>query len=290
MHQFYTITERRDDPRITRFAQLAEATGATSVLVITRPAHVAPDQSQWSAINMEVIGHDAAAANAAQQRNYALAQEQDDLAKAARQRLQQLAADSAKWLSDALERATTAHEAKASGFVVMPTSQWAEATEWSPSSFLAQVNNIEKLGISGNKFTTPLTRRIFVPLCQFDAAQAASKAPTQATAAPDDATGQILNRPATAPTQTDLAKFTPTQTAMLAPLNESQRKVLISFLGWDRKDKPRHLNTAAVNVGMSAPVFKAQLTRIRAALSALDMNLDQIYAAAGGPTAAEEAS
>jgi basic membrane lipoprotein Med (substrate-binding protein (PBP1-ABC) superfamily) len=289
MHQFYTITERRDDPRITRFTQFAEAAGATSVLVITRPAHVAPDQSQWAAINMEVIGHDAAAANAAQQRNYALAQEQDDLAKAARQRLQQLAADSAKWLSDALELATTAHEAKASGFVVMPVSQWAEATEWSPAAFLAQVNNIEKLGIAGNKFSTPLTRRIFVPLCQFDAAQAASKAPAT-TAAPDDVTSAILNRPATAPTQTDPAKFTPTQNVMLSQINEAQRKVLISYLGWDRKDKPRHLNTAAVNVGMSAPVFKAQLTRIRAALSQIDMNLDQIYAAAGGPTAAEEAS
>jgi hypothetical protein len=287
--QFYTITERRDDPRITRFAQFAEAAGATSVLVITRPAHVAPDQQQWNALNAEVLKYESAAVLAAQNRNYVEAQTQDDLAKHAVAAIKQLAADSAKWLSDALELATTAHEAKAAGFVVMPTSQWAEATEWSPAAFLAQVNNIEKLGIAGNKFTTPLTRRIFVPLCQFDAAQAASKAPAT-TAAPDDATSAILNRPATAPTQTDLDKFNPTQTAMLAPLNESQRKVLISFLGWDRKDKPRHLNTAAVNVGMSAPVFKAQLTRIRAALSALDMNLDQIYAAAGGPTAAEEAS
>lgn len=299
---FYTITESRDDQRLAAFARFVASTrpaaAPTSVLVITRPEHVAPDRQQWDALTQAHAKAVTAAREAGQALDLATAQQHKDESERIAAQIKDLNANSAKWLTDAL---LLTELPDATGFVVMPDSQWRQP--WSTLSFLAAVPAIEKDGIAGTPFRLPLHRRVFVPLAAFDSAVVKTAPAPALYNSPNVQTLPIeeapvlpelpeVNKPTTAPVHVDPALYTnPRQMAMLAAAgNETSKKLLVTYLGWDREGRARSVKQTSVHTGTSIQGVNMMLGRLRSALSKIDVDLNAEHAAAFKKEDVEEAS
>jgi len=282
--QFYTITERRDDPRITAFALFARLSKATQVLVFTRPEHVSPDPAKFQIVAAAAEASRTAALNAATLLDLTAAATHKEDMERFQNELRQMQADASKWLTDALQQTGAP---AASHFITVPHENWSQDYPWTTANFSTRLVEIETSGIAGITFTTPLTSRVFVPLAVFNTAipsTAASSAPV-----PQVSTEETPNRPSTAPTHVDTSAYGPYYQPILDALpNEGQKKHLVTLLGLDRTPpKPRSPKEAATALGISPQSFPLLLGKVRASLTAAGHDMDVIVQSAG-PLPVEE--
>lgn len=274
MH-FYTTTERRDDPRVAAFVQFAKQAGATNITVVTRPEHISPDLATLQQVSAAYVTR----LDAASQAGHAL-----DLVEAARLKAEAeilraqrdaLVADAAKWLTDAIALADLPNQ---SGFVPVPHSQWPQSSPWNFPAFLTQLPSIDANGIGGNKINTPFSTRIAVPLCVFDAP---ARSQQNNVVLPQSASEEVVNKPKTEPTRVAPENYTPTQQHMLAVLpNESYKKIITVYLGWDNNGVPRDIKQTATAVGQLPVSVGKALSFIRGKLTAENLNLDEMHMSA----------
>lgn len=291
---FYTITENRDDARLAAFARFVAQNRPTSVLVICRPEHIAPNRQNWDALTAQHAKAITDAREAGAALDFPLAQQHKANADQLAAQITELNANSAKWLTDAL---ALTELPDASGFVVMPDSQWRQP--WNVLNFLSAIPAIEKDGIGGTPFRLPLHRRVFIPLSVFDAA-VPKAAPTPQQSAPtaplspeDDVDlppAPEINKPTTAPVHLDTTLYTsPQQIHMLSAVtSEAQKKLLATYLGWDRDGKARSIKTTSIRIGTSINATNMMIGRLKAALSKVDVDLAAEHARAFGNGDVEE--
>ena len=159
----YTLLTTTNRFGLPSFVNLCKTLGATGVTVFAFPQSFSPDSTLLSKINVQIGDLQKKESNAASNRDYVLAStiraEIDDLEA----QIKELSRQASAYYTSAVEPIKSFLST-----VVLDRESWDTESPTTEDSFIDQITKIsEKLtssGIRGIKHSTPLTKRVFIPL------------------------------------------------------------------------------------------------------------------------------